>query len=115
MELVAVPFTDVGEDAVQGDSAFAPDDDSKLVATEDSTFESLLAAWREQGLASGDLAGDEEEEDGPTGFWLLTREHLKIACIPMDNDCGNDSQWYSLVRSAKSICERMAVKTVRKP
>jgi hypothetical protein len=112
MALVAVPFTEDGEDAVQGDSTFIPDDENPLPAEEDSTYESLLEAWKKQ-----DRDGEEDEDDPnePTGFWILTKEHLDVACIPMENDWGNDSQWYSLVRSSKSICERLAVKTVKAP
>jgi len=106
MALVAVPFTEDGEDAVQGDSAFIPDNEKPLPATVDSTFESLLEAWKK--------LEDEDNEDAeePTGFWILSKEHLDVACIPMENDWGNDSQWYSLVRSSKSICQRLAVKTI---
>lgn len=115
-ELRAVAY---GSDGFAGDSAFYPGGDQSFVATEDSTFEQLLDAWkswkmREDGLEEEELL-DEELCELPAGFWLLTDDNLDVATTPGDIECGNDGQAYTVNRAIKVLCARLATKTVGTP
>ena len=100
-KLVAVAF---GDDGFSGDSSFYPENSNAVPATDESTFEELLAAYHTE-------FGD-EVEDKPVGFWVLTSENLEIAMTPFDGDIGNDSAYYAANRAVKRICNRLAVRIV---
>jgi hypothetical protein len=102
-KLVAVAF---GDDGFSGDSSFYPENSNAVPATDESTFEELLAAYHTK------LGDEHEVEDKPVGFWVLTSENLEIAMIPFDGDIGNDSACYAANRAVKRICNRLAVRIV---
>lgn len=99
-KLLAVPY---GADGLMGDSAFFPSRENAVRATEKSTLEELRAAW----------TSDDEEPGEIAGFWILTERDLDVALIPADEiECGNDTQTYTVNRVVKTLCNRLAKRTV---
>ncbi len=117
-KLIAVPF---GTDRITGDSSFYVTDleDENVVGTEDSTYEELLLAWQKQDPESrllNEEGFDVPPDEQPVGFWLMTKDNLKIACIPADaDDGGSDSLSYGMNRACKMLCVRLCTKEVTKP
>ena len=44
------------------------------MATPDSTYQELLAAWCEEGAKKGFYDPEDEDQEKPAGFWLCTED-----------------------------------------
>lgn len=104
MELLAVPF---GDDGLQGDSCFYPGEVDAVPATEESTFEELLAAWKKLDPEERGQAEELMDNEVPAGFWLLTKENLGTALMAGEVECYSDSQTYTVNRIVKMLCHRL--------
>jgi hypothetical protein len=103
MKFFAVPY---GPDGLTGDSSFYPSkEDAVKLDLDKITFEGLLSKYS-VGL---------DDDETPIGFWILSEKDLDTALTLFEVECGNDSQCYTINRSVKTLCNRLAVRTVGAP
>lgn len=112
-DLVAVPF---GENKFAGDSEFYVSAEDYVPYVDGDTFNSLSAKFQAQkfdGLQGEELEFELECFEPPVGFWVITKENLKIAEMAFpDGGCRSDSHTYACNSCAKNIVNRLAVKEV---
>jgi hypothetical protein len=100
-EMRAVPF---GEDGCAGDSAFYPSEEEAIEVHHYPTFDELLTQWKE-------IDPDDEDRESPVGFWLLEDSDWDTVQL-VDVECYSDSQTYTLNRTRKTMCSRLAKRVI---
>jgi len=112
-DLVAIPFE---ENKFAGDSEFYISTEDCVPYTEEDTFNSLSAKFNAQrfgGLQGDDLEAEMDCAEPVVGFWVITKENLKIAEMAFpDGGCRSDGHTYACNSSAKNIVNRLAVKEI---
>lgn len=112
--MLAVAF---GEDGLSGDSSFYF---SPFEVGSEENFQGLLKIWalsvcREYGLEEENpiKSLEEDEQEFPVGFWILTQESVDSIDSSMEGyESNSDSEDYKINRMYKTRCQKAAVKVV---